>query len=73
MLAFLCGFDTLSMFSTTRIESCAGQLMFLHTNLSPKWSLEIPAEFNYYNRRWQVNAGLLHAEHFARRCSQPIA
>ncbi len=30
--------------------------MFLHTNLSPKWSLEIPAEFGYYNRRWQVSA-----------------
>ncbi|DBB17802.1 TPA: hypothetical protein ACH3X3_002830 [Trebouxia sp. C0006] len=31
-----------------------GKLMFLHTNLSPKWSLEVPAEFAYYNRRWQV-------------------
>ena len=29
--------------------------MFLHTNLSPKWSLEIPADFGYYNRRWQVS------------------
>ena len=28
--------------------------MFLHTNLSPKWSLEIPADFQYYHRRWQV-------------------
>lgn len=31
-----------------------GNLMFLHTNLSPKWSLEIPADFSYYQRRWQV-------------------
>lgn len=29
--------------------------MFLHTNLSPKWSLAIPADFNYYHRRWQVS------------------
>ncbi len=28
--------------------------MFLHTNLSPKWSLGVPAEFAFYNRRWQV-------------------
>ncbi len=34
----------------------SGKLMFLHTNLSPKWSLEVPAEFAYYNRRWQVRA-----------------
>ena len=33
---------------------CAGNIMFLHTNLSPKWSLEIPADFSHYNRRWQV-------------------
>lgn len=32
--------------------------MFLHTNLSPKWSLEVPADFSYYNRRWQVGLTL---------------
>ena len=32
----------------------SGKLMFLHTNLSPKWSLGVPAEFAFYNRRWQV-------------------
>ena len=32
----------------------AGNVMFLHTNLSPKWSLEIPADFSDYHRRWQV-------------------
>ena len=28
--------------------------MFLHTNMSPKWNLAIPADFDYYTRRWQV-------------------
>lgn len=31
-----------------------GHLMFLHTNLSPKWSLQVPADFGQYTRRWQV-------------------
>lgn len=31
-----------------------GKLMFLHTNMSPKWNLAIPPDFDYYSRRWQV-------------------
>ena len=31
-----------------------GRLMFLHTNLSPKWNLEIPGNFSLYRRRWKV-------------------
>ncbi|DBA65601.1 TPA: hypothetical protein ACH3X2_002666 [Trebouxia sp. C0005] len=31
-----------------------GKLMFLHTNMSPKWNLAIPADFDYYSRRWQI-------------------
>ena len=33
---------------------CAGKLVFLHTNMSPKWNLAIPADFDFYSRRWQV-------------------
>lgn len=28
--------------------------MFLHTNLSPKWSLQLPSSFDQYTRRWEV-------------------
>ena len=39
----------------TTCEFChAGKLMFLHTNMSPKWNLAIPADFDFYTRRWQV-------------------
>ncbi|KAK9810503.1 hypothetical protein WJX72_011854 [[Myrmecia] bisecta] len=31
-----------------------GRLMFLHTNMSPKWNLQIPASFTQFRRRWQV-------------------
>ncbi|CAL8466252.1 g5788 [Coccomyxa elongata] len=31
-----------------------GHLMFLHTNLSPKWNLMVPGDFEAYTRRWQV-------------------
>ena len=34
----------------------AGKLMFLHTNMSPKWNLAIPADFSFYSRRWQVSS-----------------
>lgn len=30
----------------------AGRLMFIHTNLSPKWNLQIPGEFELYTRRY---------------------
>ena len=33
-----------------------GRLMFLHTNLSPKWNLNLPGSFRDYTRRWQVRA-----------------
>lgn len=33
--------------------------MFLHTNMSPKWNLAIPADFEYYSRRWQVMSSAL--------------
>jgi hypothetical protein len=29
----------------------SGQLLFLHTNLSPKWNLMIPGDFKSYTRR----------------------
>lgn len=35
-----------------------GRIMFLHTNLSPKWSLEIPGNFSLYRRRWKVSVQL---------------
>ena len=39
----------------TQFAPGAGQrLMFLHTNLSPKWSLNLPGSFKDYTRRWQV-------------------
>ena len=28
-----------------------GELLFLHTNLSPKWNLQIPGDFKAYTRR----------------------
>lgn len=28
--------------------------MFLHTNINPKFSLDVPADFSDYQRRWQV-------------------
>ena len=31
-----------------------GNIMFLHTNLSPKWNLELPGDFSEYRRRWKV-------------------
>lgn len=31
-----------------------GNMLFLHTNLSPKWNLNIPGDFAAYTRRWQV-------------------
>ena len=31
-----------------------GRLMFLHTNLSPKWNLNLPGSFRDYTRRWQA-------------------
>ena len=31
-----------------------GNMMFMHTNLSPKWSLQLPGSFDMYSRRWQV-------------------
>ena len=39
------------------LHICAGKLMFLHTNMSPKWNLAIPADFSFYSRRWQVGCG----------------
>lgn len=33
--------------------------MFLHTNMSPKWNLAVPADFDYYSRRWQVMSSAL--------------
>ena len=39
------------------LHTCAGKLMFLHTNMSPKWNLAIPADFSFYSRRWQVGCG----------------
>jgi len=32
----------------------AGKLLFLHANFRPKFSLDLPAEFAAYTRRWQV-------------------
>lgn len=28
-----------------------GNMLFLHTNLSPKWNLNIPGDFRAYTRR----------------------
>ena len=28
-----------------------GDMLFLHTNLSPKWNLNIPGDFRAYTRR----------------------
>jgi hypothetical protein len=28
--------------------------MFLHTNFDPKWSFQVPGDFQRYHRRWQV-------------------
>ncbi|KAK9798888.1 hypothetical protein WJX73_001325 [Symbiochloris irregularis] len=41
-----------------------GNMMFLHTNLSPKWSLQLPGDFSMYSRRWQAvePGGLTFAE-----------
>lgn len=33
-----------------------GQLMFLHTNLSPKWNLMVPGNFEAYTRRCCLSA-----------------
>ena len=32
----------------------AGKLLFLHANFRPKFSLDLPADFAAYTRRWQV-------------------
>ena len=32
----------------------AGKLLFLHANFRPKFSLDLPADFDAYTRRWQV-------------------
>ena len=40
--------------NTMTQHSPDGSIMFLHTNLSPKWNLEIPGEFTQYRRRWKV-------------------
>ena len=31
-----------------------GDMLFLHTNLSPKWNLNIPGDFRAYTRRLGV-------------------
>jgi hypothetical protein len=31
-----------------------GDLMFLHTNMSPKLGLALPNDFSFYSRRWQI-------------------
>lgn len=28
-----------------------GSLLFLHANLSPKWTLQVPGDFSAYTRR----------------------
>ncbi|KAL3132425.1 hypothetical protein ABBQ32_008983 [Trebouxia sp. C0010 RCD-2024] len=45
-----CGFagNTMAQYSPE------GKLMFLHTNMKPKWNLGLPADFSFYNRRWQI-------------------
>ncbi len=37
--------NTMTQYSPT------GQLLFLHTNLSPKWNLMVPGDFKAYTRR----------------------
>ena len=32
------------------------RLMFLHTNLSPKWNLNLPGSYKDYTRRWQARS-----------------
>lgn len=44
-----------SCLCSTTAGNGAGKLMFLHTNMSPKWNLAIPADFSFYSRRWQVS------------------
>jgi hypothetical protein len=31
-----------------------GSVMFMHTNMPPKWSLAVPADFSIAVRRWQA-------------------
>lgn len=31
-----------------------GSLMFMHTNMPPKWTLAVPEEFDLAVRRWQA-------------------
>lgn len=36
-------------------KSWCRKLLFLHTNLSPKWNVGLPDDFDkYYTRRWEV-------------------
>ena len=39
---------------TQHAPGAQGQLMFLHTNLSPKWNLHLPDSFQHYTKRWQA-------------------
>lgn len=31
-----------------------GSLLFLHTNMKPKWTMAVPADFEFAVRRWRV-------------------
>ncbi len=39
------------MGNTMTQHSPGGDLLFLHTNLSPKWNLQVPGDFKAYTRR----------------------
>ena len=47
-----------------------GQLMFLHTNLSPKWNLMVPGDFEAYTRRCCPSAAKILPEpsYYAKHC-----
>lgn len=41
--------------SSNTPESLCRKLLFLHTNLSPKWNVGLSDDFDkYYTRRWEV-------------------
>ena len=46
--------------------------MFLHTNMSPKWNLAIPVDFDYYSRRWQVTGSALLCSAFNLNAKHPM-
>lgn len=64
---FLTPFDvlklTLALFGSFRDEvftntmaqkGLDGKLMFMHTNMPPKWTLAVPEDFKRVVRRWQA-------------------